>query len=157
MLGTQHTVLEVSEKAFWNSKLNSSFFWIYFASGNKVVLIELEPRSMFKYQFLLQNPTHTSIVFLLFIKFFSHDSWFFTSLSTQNILFIIFSGISDSYQMGIFRILAGILHLGNVEFAARDSDSCTIPVSSRWAQERAFSSGSPVFCLFTGISPGKKK
>uniref|UniRef100_A0A8B9E1F7 Myosin VA n=1 Tax=Anser cygnoides TaxID=8845 RepID=A0A8B9E1F7_ANSCY len=35
--------------------------------------------------------------------------------------------ISDSYQMGIFRILAGILHLGNVEFASRDSDSCTIP------------------------------
>uniref|UniRef100_A0A8C0ZHD2 Myosin VA n=1 Tax=Cyanistes caeruleus TaxID=156563 RepID=A0A8C0ZHD2_CYACU len=34
-------------------------------------------------------------------------------------------GISDSYQMGIFRILAGILHLGNVEFASRDSDSCT--------------------------------
>lgn len=42
-----------------------------------------------------------------------------------------FSGISDSYQMGIFRILAGILHLGNVEFASRDSDSCAIPVSSR--------------------------
>uniref|UniRef100_A0A8B9GMM7 Unconventional myosin-Va n=1 Tax=Amazona collaria TaxID=241587 RepID=A0A8B9GMM7_9PSIT len=36
-------------------------------------------------------------------------------------------GISDSYQMGIFRILAGILHLGNVEFASRDSDSCVIP------------------------------
>uniref|UniRef100_A0A8C3KY85 Myosin VA n=1 Tax=Chrysolophus pictus TaxID=9089 RepID=A0A8C3KY85_CHRPC len=35
--------------------------------------------------------------------------------------------ISDSYQMGIFRILAGILHLGNVEFASRDSDSCAIP------------------------------
>uniref|UniRef100_A0A8B9N7G3 Myosin VA n=1 Tax=Accipiter nisus TaxID=211598 RepID=A0A8B9N7G3_9AVES len=38
-----------------------------------------------------------------------------------------FLRISDSYQMGIFRILAGILHLGNVEFASRDSDSCTIP------------------------------
>uniref|UniRef100_A0A8B9PRJ7 Myosin VA n=1 Tax=Apteryx owenii TaxID=8824 RepID=A0A8B9PRJ7_APTOW len=37
------------------------------------------------------------------------------------------SGISDSYQMGIFRILAGILHLGNVEFASRDADSCTVP------------------------------
>uniref|UniRef100_A0A8C3KWL6 Unconventional myosin-Va n=1 Tax=Chrysolophus pictus TaxID=9089 RepID=A0A8C3KWL6_CHRPC len=33
-------------------------------------------------------------------------------------------GNYDSYQMGIFRILAGILHLGNVEFASRDSDSC---------------------------------
>uniref|UniRef100_A0A8C8S4Y0 Unconventional myosin-Va n=1 Tax=Pelusios castaneus TaxID=367368 RepID=A0A8C8S4Y0_9SAUR len=36
-------------------------------------------------------------------------------------------GISDSYQMGIFRILAGILHLGNVGFTSRDADSCTIP------------------------------
>ncbi|XP_059570663.1 unconventional myosin-Va isoform X4 [Alligator mississippiensis] len=36
-------------------------------------------------------------------------------------------GISDSYQMGIFQILAGILHLGNVGFTSRDSDSCTIP------------------------------
>ncbi|KAF4017448.1 hypothetical protein G4228_008509 [Cervus hanglu yarkandensis] len=36
-------------------------------------------------------------------------------------------GISESYQMGIFRILAGILHLGNVVFMSRDSDSCTIP------------------------------
>uniref|UniRef100_A0A8D2CNZ4 Myosin VA n=1 Tax=Sciurus vulgaris TaxID=55149 RepID=A0A8D2CNZ4_SCIVU len=33
----------------------------------------------------------------------------------------------ESYQMGIFRILAGILHLGNVGFTSRDSDSCTIP------------------------------
>uniref|UniRef100_A0A8C2U749 Myosin VA n=1 Tax=Coturnix japonica TaxID=93934 RepID=A0A8C2U749_COTJA len=33
----------------------------------------------------------------------------------------------DSYQMGIFYILAGILHLGNVEFAPRDSDSCAVP------------------------------
>ncbi|KAL0601111.1 Unconventional myosin-Va [Plecturocebus cupreus] len=37
-------------------------------------------------------------------------------------------GISESYQMGIFRILAGILHLGNVGFTSRDADSCTIPM-----------------------------
>ncbi|XP_031755045.1 unconventional myosin-Va isoform X6 [Xenopus tropicalis] len=36
-------------------------------------------------------------------------------------------GIGDSYQMGIFRILAAILHLGNVEFKSRDSDSCLVP------------------------------
>ncbi|XP_078540969.1 unconventional myosin-Va isoform X2 [Lissotriton helveticus] len=36
-------------------------------------------------------------------------------------------GIGDSYQMGIFKILASILHLGNVEFTSRDSDSCQIP------------------------------
>ncbi|XP_063782172.1 unconventional myosin-Va isoform X2 [Pseudophryne corroboree] len=36
-------------------------------------------------------------------------------------------GIGDLYQMGIFRILAGILHLGNVQFKSRDSDSCVVP------------------------------
>ncbi|XP_054858492.1 unconventional myosin-Va [Eublepharis macularius] len=36
-------------------------------------------------------------------------------------------GIVDSYQMGIFQILASILHLGNVTFTSRDADSCTIP------------------------------
>ncbi|XP_060116278.1 unconventional myosin-Va isoform X2 [Heteronotia binoei] len=36
-------------------------------------------------------------------------------------------GIVDSYQMGIFQILAAILHLGNVSFTSRDADSCTIP------------------------------
>lgn len=47
--------------------------------------------------------------------------------------FTLVAGISESYQMGIFRILAGILHLGNVGFMSRDSDSCTIPVSSEQA------------------------
>ncbi|XP_072258473.1 unconventional myosin-Va isoform X7 [Pyxicephalus adspersus] len=36
-------------------------------------------------------------------------------------------GIGDQYQLGIFRILASILHFGNVEFKARDSDSCLVP------------------------------
>ncbi|KAM4677427.1 unconventional myosin-Va isoform 2-T2 [Discoglossus pictus] len=36
-------------------------------------------------------------------------------------------GIVDVHQMGIFRILAAILHLGNVEFKSRDSDSCIVP------------------------------
>uniref|UniRef100_A0A8C4JX91 Myosin VA n=1 Tax=Dromaius novaehollandiae TaxID=8790 RepID=A0A8C4JX91_DRONO len=54
---------------------------------------------------------------LLVLYFSLHSKYFIHPLS----------GISDSYQMGIFRILAGILHLGNVEFASRDADSCTIP------------------------------
>ncbi|KAM3925890.1 unconventional myosin-Va isoform 2-T2 [Leptodactylus fuscus] len=36
-------------------------------------------------------------------------------------------GIGDQYQMGIFRILAAILHLGNVDIKSRDADSCVIP------------------------------
>lgn len=51
----------------------------------------------------------------------------------NHLLICYIPGISESYQMGIFRILAGILHLGNVGFASRDSDSCTIPVSSQQA------------------------
>ncbi|XP_073474828.1 unconventional myosin-Va isoform X2 [Aquarana catesbeiana] len=35
-------------------------------------------------------------------------------------------GIGDQYQLGIFRILASILHFGNVEFKSRDADSCLI-------------------------------
>ncbi|GCC34275.1 hypothetical protein chiPu_0012748, partial [Chiloscyllium punctatum] len=38
-------------------------------------------------------------------------------------------GINDSYQMGVFHILAAILHLGNVTIKSneRDADNCFIP------------------------------
>ncbi|XP_061670520.1 unconventional myosin-Va isoform X9 [Syngnathoides biaculeatus] len=36
-------------------------------------------------------------------------------------------GINESYQMGLFQVLAAILHLGNVEIRDRDSDSSMIP------------------------------
>ncbi|KAG7473300.1 hypothetical protein MATL_G00094270 [Megalops atlanticus] len=36
-------------------------------------------------------------------------------------------GINESYQMGLFQILAAILHLGNVDVKDRDSDSSSIP------------------------------
>ncbi|XP_034435607.1 unconventional myosin-Va isoform X4 [Hippoglossus hippoglossus] len=35
-------------------------------------------------------------------------------------------GINESYQMGLFQVLAAILHLGNVEIKDRDSDSSII-------------------------------
>ena len=38
------------------------------------------------------------------------------------------AGINESYQMGLFQVLAAILHLGNVEVKDRDSDSSVIPV-----------------------------
>lgn len=38
------------------------------------------------------------------------------------------SGINESYQMGLFQVLAAILHLGNVEIKDRDSDSSVIAV-----------------------------
>lgn len=38
------------------------------------------------------------------------------------------AGINESYQMGLFQVLAAILHLGNVEIKDRDSDSSLIPV-----------------------------
>lgn len=39
-----------------------------------------------------------------------------------------FSGINESYQMGLFQVLAAILHLGNVEIKDRDADSSLIAV-----------------------------
>lgn len=38
------------------------------------------------------------------------------------------AGINESYQMGLFQVLAAILHLGNVEIKDRDADSSVIPV-----------------------------
>lgn len=38
------------------------------------------------------------------------------------------AGINESYQMGLFQVLAAILHLGNVEIKDKDSDSSLIPV-----------------------------
>lgn len=49
-----------------------------------------------------------------------------------------FSGIKDSSQGNIFKVIASILHLGNIEICLeRDGDSCHIPVrqhaSSWWS------------------------
>lgn len=40
----------------------------------------------------------------------------------------LFAGINESAQMGVFQVLAAILHLGNVEMRDKDSDSSTIAV-----------------------------
>ncbi|XP_026149215.1 unconventional myosin-Va isoform X5 [Mastacembelus armatus] len=40
-------------------------------------------------------------------------------------------GINESYQMGLFQVLAAILHLGNVEIKDRDADSSLIPPNNR--------------------------
>ncbi|XP_024911237.1 unconventional myosin-Va isoform X7 [Cynoglossus semilaevis] len=47
-------------------------------------------------------------------------------LSTTRNAFTLL-GINESYQMGLFQVLAAILHLGNVEIKDRDSDSSLIP------------------------------
>src|SRR4029434_5489739 len=38
------------------------------------------------------------------------------------------SGIAESQQTGLFRVLAGVLHLGNVELKQRGADSSTVCV-----------------------------
>lgn len=43
-------------------------------------------------------------------------------------IFFFTAGINESYQMGLFQVLAAILHLGNVEIKDRDADSSIIPV-----------------------------
>ncbi|XP_076012273.1 unconventional myosin-Va isoform X1 [Genypterus blacodes] len=49
--------------------------------------------------------------------------------STRNAFTLL--GINDKNQMGLFQVLAAILHLGNVEFKDKDSDSSFIPPNNR--------------------------
>lgn len=44
-------------------------------------------------------------------------------------IYVWFSGVKDSTQGSVFKIIASILHLGNIEICSeRDGDSCSIPV-----------------------------
>ncbi|XP_077104332.1 unconventional myosin-Va isoform X5 [Siphateles boraxobius] len=52
-------------------------------------------------------------------------------------------GVNESYQMGLFQILASILHLGNVEVKDRDSDSSIIPPNNGHLS---------VFCELMGVT-----
>nr|XP_043886359.1 unconventional myosin-Va isoform X4 [Solea senegalensis] len=52
-------------------------------------------------------------------------------------------GINESYQMGLFQVLAAILHLGNVEIKDRDSDSSVIAPNNRHLM---------AFCELVGVA-----
>ncbi|XP_078108459.1 unconventional myosin-Va isoform X2 [Sander vitreus] len=52
-------------------------------------------------------------------------------------------GINESYQMGLFQVLAAILHLGNVEIKDKDSDSSLIPPNNRHLM---------AFCELVGVT-----
>ncbi|NWV52325.1 MYO5B protein, partial [Daphoenositta chrysoptera] len=52
-------------------------------------------------------------------------------------------GVKESYQMTIFRIIAAILHLGNVEIQGeRDGEACSVP-----SEDKHLSS----FCSLLGV------
>lgn len=55
--------------------------------------------------------------------------------------------------MGLFQVLAAILHLGNVEIKDRDSDSSVIPVSIMFALQQEMGG---LFQAFFIMSQGKK-
>ncbi|XP_066541823.1 unconventional myosin-Va [Hoplias malabaricus] len=63
-------------------------------------------------------------------------------MSTTRNAFILL-GINESYQMGLFQVLAAILHLGNVDVKDRDSDSSIIPPNN---------SHLLVFCELMGVA-----
>nr|XP_005173733.1 unconventional myosin-Va isoform X7 [Danio rerio]XP_021329009.1 unconventional myosin-Va isoform X7 [Danio rerio] len=63
-------------------------------------------------------------------------------MSTTRNAFILL-GINESYQMGLFQILASILHLGNVDVKDRDSDSSIIPPNNGHLS---------VFCELMGVT-----
>nr|XP_046234307.1 unconventional myosin-Va isoform X7 [Scatophagus argus] len=52
-------------------------------------------------------------------------------------------GINESYQMGLFQVLAAILHLGNVEIKDRDADSSVIPPNNHHLM---------AFCELVGVT-----
>ncbi|XP_052007771.1 unconventional myosin-Va-like [Xyrauchen texanus] len=62
-------------------------------------------------------------------------------LTTRNAFTLL--GVNESYQMGLFQILASILHLGNVQVKDRDSDSSIIPPNNGHLS---------VFCELMGIA-----
>ncbi|XP_034091429.1 unconventional myosin-Va isoform X5 [Gymnodraco acuticeps] len=61
--------------------------------------------------------------------------------STRNAFTLL--GINESYQMGLFQVLAAILHLGNVEIKDRDSDSSIVPPNNRHLS---------AFCELVGVT-----
>ncbi|XP_055088211.1 unconventional myosin-Va isoform X2 [Periophthalmus magnuspinnatus] len=63
-------------------------------------------------------------------------------LSTTRNAFTLL-GINESYQMGLFQVLAAILHLGNVEIKDRDSDSSFIAANNSHLTS---------FCELVGVS-----
>ncbi|XP_055030189.2 unconventional myosin-Va isoform X4 [Misgurnus anguillicaudatus] len=63
-------------------------------------------------------------------------------MSTTRNAFLLL-GVNESYQMGLFQILASILHLGNVEVKDRDLDSSIIPPNNAHLS---------VFCELMGVT-----
>ncbi|KAI4871694.1 hypothetical protein NFI96_000224 [Prochilodus magdalenae] len=63
-------------------------------------------------------------------------------MSTTRNAFILL-GINESYQMGLFQVLAAILHLGNVDVKDRDADSSIIPPNNSHLM---------VFCELMGVA-----
>ena len=40
------------------------------------------------------------------------------------------AGINEKRQLDIFRVLSGILHMGNMLYQEGDNETCTVPVST---------------------------
>ena len=42
----------------------------------------------------------------------------------------VVAGINEKRQLDIFRVLSGILHMGNMLYQEGDNETCTVPVST---------------------------
>ena len=74
---------------------------------------------------------------------------FYPTVDIECHSFFFSPGVRESHQISIFKIIASILHLGNVEIEAeRDGESCRVSVSCPPAREitRAHSTLSLQFC-----------
>ncbi|NXO03917.1 MYO5B protein, partial [Rhinopomastus cyanomelas] len=57
------------------------------------------------------------------------------------------AGVKESHQSAIFRIVAAILHLGNLQIhAERDGESCSVSGEDKHLSR---------FCSLLGVEPGQ--
>lgn len=90
------------------------------------------------------NPGRKIKQFLKFLKRVKGPSCHSTDVECHSWFFFSPSGVRESHQISIFKIIASILHLGSVEIQAeRDGDSCSISVSGTRGKTRTVDSDPP--------------
>ena len=100
---------------------------------------------------VLGGPERIHVLILLVIM--QEKKW-----SIPNLGKILFSGFKEDFQMDVFKVLAAILHLGNVQIAAVGNERSVISVRHVfvypvlcWEDHQQKLSGLPCFCI---LAPG---
>ena len=96
---------------------------------------------------VLEGPERIHVLILLLIM--QEKKWNIPNLGN-----ILFSGFKEDFQMDVFKVLAAILHLGNVQIAAVGNERSVISVRYVfvspilcWEDDQQKLSGLPCFCI----------